>query len=41
MKDNEKIQEGLTKRYPGEVSEKVFVKKDKQLSLLKVAQIQL
>jgi len=34
--DNEGIQEGMTKRYLGEVDEKLFVKKDKQSSLLKV-----
>ena len=36
MEDNERIQEGVTERYLGEASQKLFVKKDKQSSLLKV-----
>ena len=34
--DNEGAQEGMTKRFLGEVAEKLFVKKDKQSSFLKV-----
>ena len=34
--DNKGIQEGMTKRFLGEVTEKLFVKEDKQSFLLKV-----
>ena len=36
VEDNEGAQEGMTKRFLGEVAEKLFLKKDKQSSFLKV-----